>query len=336
MMQTEQSARVSTIRGDLLCCACGFNLFGQPVSRDTGTGLLVARCPECGTAAALQEYPGPFRALKWISGALITLWLLLILMLFGGTAGLMFGTTLALREVAIEETSVEIAQRHAKWFEESNQAIKLNADVQAGTLLPAICDQIVQQARAGASSWVGVSDAWWISVDDKSMVRWPWSGRGDEAVRSAIAGLFLGVGIVACGVILATAMPGVRGWRFAVVMLVVAGVAAAGYVMLGMTGATRGWRAIPGYTTARELAAQAVPLSAGFVMIAIQGSLLLMGMWAGRKVSRWVVRGVLPERLARQLHVLWDADGVEYPRGQRRQRTWAHGLEDKPVAHTRR
>jgi hypothetical protein len=317
MMQSGQSGRVSTLRGDRLCTKCGFNLFGQPVERDTGTGLMLARCPECGAAAAFQEYPGPFRALKWISGALIALWLLLMLGLVAGTAGLMFGTTLALREATAEETAMEIAQQHMKWFEETNQAVKLNMDVQAGTLMAAARDQIVQQVRSGASPWVSVSDTWWATADAKKMVRWPWSGSGDEKTRSLIAGFFLGVGLLTCGVVLATAMPGVRGWRFALVVLIVMGLAGSGYLLVGMTNGVRVRWGMAGYTTARELAFQAVPLSAGFVMLAVQGVLLLLGMAMGRKVARWVVRGVLPERLARQLHVLWEADGVAYTNGQR-------------------
>ncbi|MEZ6164498.1 MAG: hypothetical protein R3B67_08695 [Phycisphaerales bacterium] len=36
---------------------CGFNLYGQSVTREEHYGLAIARCPECGTVAALQQYP---------------------------------------------------------------------------------------------------------------------------------------------------------------------------------------------------------------------------------------------------------------------------------------
>ena len=45
------------IQGDRVCIACGFNLCGQRIVREPRYNLLIARCPECGQAATLQEYP---------------------------------------------------------------------------------------------------------------------------------------------------------------------------------------------------------------------------------------------------------------------------------------
>lgn len=46
-----------TVSGDRLCMQCLHPLAGSAVSREPATGLLYCRCVECGTAAALLEYP---------------------------------------------------------------------------------------------------------------------------------------------------------------------------------------------------------------------------------------------------------------------------------------
>ena len=48
---------VSVLTGDRACISCGFNLVGQQVTREPVYGMLLVRCPECNTAASLQEYP---------------------------------------------------------------------------------------------------------------------------------------------------------------------------------------------------------------------------------------------------------------------------------------
>lgn len=48
---------VSTVVGDRCCTSCGFNLIGSPIVRESHYSMLIIRCPECGTCAAVQEYP---------------------------------------------------------------------------------------------------------------------------------------------------------------------------------------------------------------------------------------------------------------------------------------
>ncbi|HED53526.1 MAG TPA: hypothetical protein ENJ00_04925, partial [Phycisphaerales bacterium] len=54
---TQERAGDSVVLGDRLCVACAYNLRGQPVYRESEYGLYLVRCPECGTPAAIQEYP---------------------------------------------------------------------------------------------------------------------------------------------------------------------------------------------------------------------------------------------------------------------------------------
>ena len=79
-----------TIRADRACIACGFNLFGQPITREAHYNLLITRCPECGQAAALQSYPtmshwvNRFRAILSALWIALTLGILALTVLIGG------------------------------------------------------------------------------------------------------------------------------------------------------------------------------------------------------------------------------------------------------------
>ena len=57
----ESDERVGTVLTDRVCTRCYFNLVSQPVIRERHYGLLVVRCPECGTLASVQEYPHVIR-----------------------------------------------------------------------------------------------------------------------------------------------------------------------------------------------------------------------------------------------------------------------------------
>ena len=129
---------------------------------------------------------------------------------------------------------------------------------------------------------------------------------------SVFGGVMLVLGVWCCGVLLATAMPGVRGVRRVVLAVIVLGLACLGFEMVVLMSAVSGWKPAGGYTVTRELAHQLVPQMAGFAMILGLSAILLIGVWVGRSVSRWVIRGVLPPRLAAHLHVLWEADGLVF------------------------
>lgn len=48
---------VARIEGTRPCLQCGHDLFGQPIHKLEPYSILLTRCPECGTAAPLNEYP---------------------------------------------------------------------------------------------------------------------------------------------------------------------------------------------------------------------------------------------------------------------------------------
>ncbi|MCA9293166.1 MAG: hypothetical protein KDA20_05070 [Phycisphaerales bacterium] len=88
--------RLGVITGVRVCAKCGFNLMGQLTLREPIYGLIVARCPECGQVAPLQEYPSMGRTAKRWSTLLGSLWVLVVLGVGTGVSfalmGLMFGS----------------------------------------------------------------------------------------------------------------------------------------------------------------------------------------------------------------------------------------------------
>ena len=72
------------IRADLFCENCSYNLHGQIVTRDSGTGLLVCRCPECGKFAAAGVATDAGRPwLRRLGTGLLVLWVLTVVWLLG-------------------------------------------------------------------------------------------------------------------------------------------------------------------------------------------------------------------------------------------------------------
>ncbi len=70
---------VAEIETDRFCDECGYNLRTQAVRRDTQTGLLLARCPECGRYhAANQETSASRPWLRRLATMLLSWWVLFL------------------------------------------------------------------------------------------------------------------------------------------------------------------------------------------------------------------------------------------------------------------
>jgi hypothetical protein len=80
-----------TVSGDRVCMQCLHPLAGSAVVREPATGLLYCRCVECGTAAALLEYPTitPWiRRMKSVAAAFFVTMALLATLAAVGIGGL--------------------------------------------------------------------------------------------------------------------------------------------------------------------------------------------------------------------------------------------------------
>ncbi|QYK47200.1 MAG: hypothetical protein KF838_10455 [Phycisphaeraceae bacterium] len=157
--------RVSVLVGDRLCVSCGFNLAGQTVVREPHYRMLIVRCPECATAASLQEYPvlGKW-ANRW-GGVLAAVMILVTLLLALGTAGTIFGMSYAVSRVASKPLTDLIAKEHSAWAKASREtqnvqqvekarealAVAKAEEVEAILAAEAAPDSETLRARADAS-----------------------------------------------------------------------------------------------------------------------------------------------------------------------------------------
>ena len=105
---------VGIIQGDRVCLACGFNLCGQRIVREPRYNLLIARCPECGQAAALQEYPLLGRWVNRWAATLAGTWLVLYLALSIGCGMAIFGLAVGTTEINSDVVARQIDLAHSQ------------------------------------------------------------------------------------------------------------------------------------------------------------------------------------------------------------------------------
>ncbi|MCW5767408.1 MAG: hypothetical protein KIT19_01890 [Phycisphaeraceae bacterium] len=143
--------RVSVLVGDRLCVSCGFNLAGQSVVREPHYRMLIVRCPECATAASLQEYPvlGKW-ANRW-GGVLAAGMILLTLLLALGTAGTIFGMSYAVSRVASKPLTDLIAKEHSAWAKVSRET-QNSSQMERATAALAVARAEVDAAIAAAAA----------------------------------------------------------------------------------------------------------------------------------------------------------------------------------------
>lgn len=281
--------RVSTIVGDRLCIQCGFNLTGQPVTKEPRYGLFIARCPECGSVASLQEYPvlGKW-ANRWAALA-AALWLAILIAASFAFAGIVTGTSYG----ALEEGSRDFGD----WVSR-----KAATDETSG---------LSEQAYRFYTADV-VDVAWWESLDHWALLRE--AGGFRAVVLSEIVGFWFGllIGGIAFGIVGSVALLHARRLRLAIVLLLPMALAATFQTMI--------------YTAHRaEMSANTVaePDDLTFVMLAPLILLLtdlvvytgvVIGAMIGRPTARGLMRAFLPPRLRSSLAFLWLADGKTPPK----------------------
>lgn len=123
---------LSRIEGVRPCLRCGHDLYGQPIRRDPSLGLLIAFCPECGTAAALAEHPAfgvwgrrlGIAAMITVIAAVIAGFLLTILSLFGMTMGISMEAIRDARNALSELNGDSWTVEQAWWLQNADSARK--------------------------------------------------------------------------------------------------------------------------------------------------------------------------------------------------------------------
>lgn len=85
---------------DAFCETCGYNLRGQEVWKDERLGLLICRCPECGThQPANQSLPSKRLWVKWFTPAVLIVWITIVFGMHAAAMGITFATWVGVTEI---------------------------------------------------------------------------------------------------------------------------------------------------------------------------------------------------------------------------------------------
>lgn len=78
---------------DAFCETCAYNLRGQEVWKDERLGLLICRCPECGThQPANQSLPSKRLWVKWFTPAVLIVWITIVFGMHAAAMGIIGAT----------------------------------------------------------------------------------------------------------------------------------------------------------------------------------------------------------------------------------------------------
>lgn len=306
---------VSVLTGDRACISCGFNLVGQQVTREPVYGMLLVRCPECNTAASLQEYP---LLGKWASrwGAVLAAGWLLGMLVWGAIGVLLF---FQIANTTVVEASSTLARELV-----SRQSVVSKAQLEElKTTDPELKSRnagLVNYLATQAVEAYGSLDVSWYKQQDLDQVFSSLGGWRRGANWGATAGWvysgFVGIGM---GMVWSVALSHVRGWRLVLVPLTLGAFALAmtqvpdarsifyfdPWGVFSMSGGPY----VSAYAAARPTI-EPVVLPASILVCAM---FLCVGVWTGRPIARLAVRGLLAPRLRGTLAFLWLCDGKKPP-----------------------
>jgi hypothetical protein len=304
--ELQRGARVCALVGDRLCIRCGFNLTGQMVLREGHYQMLIVRCPECATVAALQEYPALGRwANRW-AALLAGLWLLVVIALLLATAGATLGFTILAAEGFGEKYAAHISKRHNEWVR--------SLSAEETTAFNGANSQWLSSQADGPGSWV--ASAWWARQDPEALLREIGGPIGGLDPRGLWNWPWLALAAAVAGAVWSLVMLPQRRRKVMAAMLIPMGLAGVfGYFALSTT-AYSSW--MGGAQPVSQIANNRLwPIVVpGLLLSALP--MMWLGVWAGRPMVRGMVRAFLPPRMLGSLAFLWIAEGKEPPRPPRR------------------
>jgi len=309
---TVAEVRLTTLRGDRLCINCGFNLHGQVVVREPVYGMVMVRCPECSTPASLQEYP---LLGKWpgrFAAVLAAIWLVALIGGLLASAGITFGLT----EGTVQEGSTKLGEQISKdfvaWF--------ATADEKSKTRFTSRWGGGTGPLPVGASTYV--DPTWWDSVDKGQVVASMGGVRSSIDKRAAQPLISAFVAGTCMGFVWSVLLLGVKRTRLLAISLLVVGLAFGFELLWGSLVEDRfNSRWSGGILWATDAAARI--LSPYLVAMGLSTVFLgmFLGFLTGRPLIRWLVRLLLPPRLASALSILWIAEGKPLPKPRPRPRS---------------
>ena len=316
-MSSEQPQRpISTIQGDRLCVSCAYNLRGQPVHKEEHYGLFIARCPECGTPAAIQEYPMLGRWPGRIRVLLALCYISTLLFVLVGTCIAFAGLSSATPESATAELAEEIAEA---WLDYEFAEHQAGRDAIAANGLAPWMGNISRDDEGRiikSDYWTMIGPTWWEDTG-RDEVMWPMSKRIRRALDISRGMVVLNLlvafslGVFCAVLLIATRRRVLACLGFAPIAVTVF----FAWLFAGDYAATYGW-------LYASTAAESAMLWPSFV---VTGVLWLMastlGLVFGRPIARLGVRALLPPTMRGEVAELWFTDGKPLPTGTRAPRT---------------
>lgn len=292
---------IGELTGDRTCVSCGFNLAGQQIVREPWYGLALVRCPECSTAAALNEYPSLGRWYGRLAFLSAALYLFVLFGMYLATCGIVGGIATAINDDHIRAAARIIAQDHKKQYD----AAVLAAAAGTGPTPPAIPGQLT------GWEYDMISLAWWETADRSralsavSVTNLASSGGGWYLQLSAFS-----LVAAAAGVVWSVGLCGVRRRRLWLVASLLAFGTGVIIVLIRADSRTLApFQATYAYNLAQQMAGYGSFMAIAGMLLA----LLFAGMLVGRTIARAVFRFVMPPRHLGLLAFVWTCDGLPPP-----------------------
>lgn len=331
----------SVLVGDRLCASCGFNLVGQSIVREPHYGMIMVRCPECGSAAALQEYPLLGRwASRW-TRVLIVAWFFVLFAVTMATAGSLFGISIAASEMSYWPFSEFVLKRYNEWYlvqpvvpapagvsVASSIASPSSVDpLSSGIAVPAPDPAAAAAPDAAAPTTARAAPAappakqpanQWETLDPEWIKAHPVGALLREAggfwgiADGAFLRLWVIVAIIAAlwGLVWSVLLLGTPRWKLPLVVVPLAFAVASIFVAIQ-------WSDTHRWITAQNIASQSVGIWALVMTLLFSAVPLSAGLLVGRSIARLLVRILLPPRPRASLADLWLCDGLKPPRPDR-------------------
>lgn len=307
---------ISIIVGDRLCVHCGYNLTGQSIFRESHYDLLIARCPECGSVTSLQDYPSLGRwANRW-AGVAAGLWVFLLLAMWAGSSGAIFGISMATAMEAssgpfrsyiddqFQEWKIEQETLAASNPSTANSATN-NTAIQ-GITLPAGTPAQVQMFFRGGGLYTNFSK-WWDLQNKAALIKqfggWRQAVDNDAFYFWILLTLFaFAIGCFWGIALLRQRRRGLLIW--ASLIIATSCVFAIFAFVDWFTSDVR----YPRMASHMVIAPPVFVISLAYAVIP-----LFTGILLGRPLARRLTKILLPPRLLSSLSTLWITDGLKPP-----------------------
>lgn len=284
---------IDHIRADRACIGCGFNLFGQTVTKEPHYNLAIARCPECGVVASLQTYPTMSHWVNRFRALLAGVWIAILIGLCIASVLIFVSFTSAVSSQASTTMAEQIGLASERWNQEqassqgvvtqTNSTFSFANSIQYVTVTPQWRDDHLDETIALAGGLINNIDYQFLQL----------------LIPSCIV-------VFSVGVVWSVVLLGGTRTKIVLFLLFLSGISLA--ISFGFNNPNQM------YLWSSDLARSLyLPILAPFMML-YQLSVGIAGIWSGRKIARFVIKLTLPPRLRMPLSIFWTRDGLMPPR----------------------